>query len=297
MEVIFQSGEFFIEGSSSLLESILGALIGTGTALGVFLLENWRQKNNEREKRESDLKDFLFYFKELYTGIIQTLEKQIQAYEKNAKNFKEEPFKFHLLEQSINQDLERVSEKLDLERLFHAYILVNGNSDEVKKEYKNLISILDHTFLVHGQAWESQRIHHEKLEAKLRQYKELVEESTLIQASLILNKIVVENPDRYTELPLYAAINTVVQDYNADQDEPPTLEYMQKTFVEPLRDALFPNFRHLNEAIYLVDNCRKATWLYHEIESRSIMTSKEFKSYAESFKHNHEKLKKIKGCA
>lgn len=297
MEIIFQFGEFFMDSDSSLLESLLGAFIGTGTALGIFLLEYWRQKKNEREKRESDLKDFLFYFKELYKGILKTLEKQIPAYEKNAHNFKNEPFKFHLLEQSINQDLERVSEKLDLERLFHAYILVNGNTNEVKKEYKNLISILDHTFLVHGQAWDSQRIHHEKLAAKLRQYKELVEESTLNNASLILNKIVVDNPDIYHDLPLYSVINTVIQNYYADQNEPPSIEYMQSTFVEPLRDALFPNFRHLNEAIYLVDNCRKATWLYYEIKDKSLLTSKEFESYAASFKDNHEKLKKIKGCA
>src|SRR5690606_10249053 len=227
----------------------IGAFIGTGTALSIFLLENWRQKNNDREKRESDLKDYLYYFKELYVGIIKTLEKQIPSYEKNTLNLKNEQFKFHLLEQSINQDLERVSKKLDLERLFHAYILVNGNTDDVKKEYKNLISILDHTFLVHGQAWDSQRIHFEKLAAKLREYKELVEENILSQASLILNKLVVENPDSYMKIPFYLTINTVVQNYYSDQKEPPTIEYMQTTFVEPLRDALFPDYRHIYEAI------------------------------------------------
>ena len=297
MDIVFQSGEFIEQGGANILETLVGAFIGTGTALGLFLFEGRRQRKTEREKKENDLRDFLFYFCLLLKGIKATLEKQIPEYKEHSTKLKEEPFNFHLLNQNINEDLERISTKLDLERLFHAYILVNGSDDISKKEYKNLISLIDHTYLVYKQSLESQRLHFEQLTKYLREYKDLVEEQTINKSTYIANQILINNPETYAENPFYIALNTTILNYYQQQPEPLTFEYMQLNLVQPLKHALFPNFRHIEEGILLSDNCRKATWLYNEIINKSKLTASEFKSYAEQFEENLEKLKQIKGCS
>ena len=294
MDIVFQFGEFWLEQNSSFWVSLLGALIGAGVALLLFLLEGKRIRKNERQSLEKELLDLFDYLNELIKGIKTSTQKQATAFETHANNLKNTPYGLPLVEIQINQDLDRISNKMNLERLYQSYLLKNGNEEGSKKEFKKLISTIDHAKFIIDQAKSSQEKHFERQTSKLEEFKDLAEEQTLNQATLFADGIRASDPD-FEHNAFYQTINECVSNYYTDQPDPITVEYLQSDFINPFKLLLVANFRHIGQGLYLADKCRKATWLFSEIKVNAESAADEFTDYAKNLVEDLEELDEIKG--
>jgi len=86
----------------------------------------------------------LFSYFDIQTkGIVSSLERQAKFYEVHAQKVVETPFEFVEPKLVINLIIRRISDRNDLERLFHSYLLVKGSCKESKKDFQILITRID----------------------------------------------------------------------------------------------------------------------------------------------------------
>jgi hypothetical protein len=151
---------------------------------------------------------------------------------------------------------------------------LQNNPDKVKN--------FQETFL-HLDAIEAISIHiyqlHEKSRTEIRNkkniYKNLTEEEVLSYCVRVNEEIRQNDPDFETK-PLYELINECTLNFHQNKPTPAYIDYMQIAFIEPVKIKVFEKFRNKPQAMVIVNGCRKATWLYSEIESQSKTLGKDF---------------------
>lgn len=122
----------------SFLEGLLGALIGAVAALSVFYLETNREKEKDARVKAEAESNALVYFSSLIKNIIAQSEKQITSYKEHSKKILNQPFDFHSLHIIVTEDLNRVVNKFDHERIFHSYLSKFGNSTDNMKKFQKI---------------------------------------------------------------------------------------------------------------------------------------------------------------
>lgn len=292
LDFIFQSGDFYNQDSSSFWESLIGAFIGAATALLIFYLETWREKGNDKRQKQEHSKNNLQYFTSLLDAIIIFAEKQYPAYKEHSKSIKEHPLEFHMLHTIIAEDLNRMLNKLDQEKLFHSYINKFGNSKDRIKTFQKIFSRMDYIYKLYEQANKSQEKHFVDLTERLGKYKDLTEEQTLNYCSLIINNIKHTNAN-FEHDPFYNAINSAILNYYQTGPTPKTLDHMQTNFITPIKEQMVSNFRSVNEGMTIANNCRKATWLYNETIKKSEYIADDFDEYFKGLKTATNELKEF----
>jgi len=295
MDIIFQSGTFLSEDTSSFLPSLFGTLIGAAIPLLIFYLQGKRTRKLAQESKERDLLDLYDYFNEIIKSIKNRIGNQIPHLDSHIDNLQSNPFHFNLITLIENEDIVRVSKKMDLERLFHSYLMKNENKPEIKKEFKNLISRIDFIGSIIAQMYKTQETYLNRLEVKLLKYKDLTEEQILSQAANILSKIKKNNVDYQSDL-FWIEINSLILDYYTNQPNPLTTEYVQDTLIKPMNRTMAINFKDLEDGAYLADKTRQATYLFNEIITDAKITSKDFIDYRKAFQVTKDFFNEIHGC-
>ncbi|RIW11654.1 hypothetical protein D0X99_20285 [Algoriphagus lacus] len=82
LQIVFQSGEFYNEESSFWTDfflNVFGALIGTLTALGIFLLSVKHDRNKEKHKENKTISQRLHYFSSMVDNINETVKKELSS--------------------------------------------------------------------------------------------------------------------------------------------------------------------------------------------------------------------------
>jgi hypothetical protein len=280
-----------LQNASSFWENLSGSFLGTITALIIFFLESRREKKKIKNEKRENYRNALIYFKLLLESIVINAHKQINAYEIHAAKIKENPLEFNILQLFITQDVDRILNKFDQERLFQAYLQEFGNHVDVIKEFKNIISILDYFNSVYNQVAKSQETYLNDLNDNLLAYKDITEEEVLKNCVRIINDIR-RNNVQYIKDQLYIAFNDIVSNYHKTSPNPPTIEHIQKSLISPITEYVINNFKAVPDAFDIADECRRATWLYNDIIFKATTIASEFNNY---HKGMAEVLAKLEG--
>ena len=286
LEVIYNTG------GSTFLENFIGSFIGTITALIIFVLESRRERNKSRKERKENYKSALIYFQLLLTNIIKVVGKQVIAYRDHSENIKNDPLNFHLLQLYITQDIDRILNKLDQERLFQAYLQEFGNSIEVIKEFKEIISIMDYFNSIISQVTTSQEKYLTELHDNLVKYKDISEEDVLKGCIMILENIRNSTSD-YKKNNVYASLNAIVVNYHDTSPNPPTVEHIQASLITTLTNTILEQLRSEPEIFEIADDCRRATWLFNDIKFKATIVANEFNAHYEGMKSALKQLEAL----
>lgn len=219
---------------SDLVVAILGALIGTGTALWVFYLSNAKQLKNENLKKTENQNNKLYYFSSLVHGAMLVLDGQKNNVKKFIYETKLRPFDLPEMGYIPMNDVDRIISKLNLEDYFLSYTSKYGVKLKTVKEYKNIISSFDFlssnfTALI-SQLEKAQQFDYQR---KI-QFKEEYE-----RAYKIIGKILLWNDS--TQNPIQ---NEIIQIYSAFADNPPPTRYDLIGFYQKLIVPYFNLFQN-----------------------------------------------------
>lgn len=127
---------------------------------------------------------------------------------------------------------------------------------------------------------------------RLTRYKDISEEKVLNYCSLLCNNIKNSNKE-YDKDPLFILLNNALIAYKDNAPKLNNVTYLQTKFIDVIKSPLVEKFRHIDEAIYIIDNCRKATWLYNETIERTKMSSETFQYFSTELMQVSDKLKEL----
>ncbi|HTB06479.1 MAG TPA: hypothetical protein VK806_05950 [Bacteroidia bacterium] len=294
LHFIIDFGSKYVQGndSSGFWRSLLGAFIGSATSLTVFYLGTWREKRKERRiKAENDL-NTLKYFELLLKNAISFAEKQRDAYQEHSKSLKEKPLEYNLLRIIVVDDLFRLLNKFNHERIFHAYVNRFGNDETHIGRFQKIFSKLDFLYRVYEAANKLQEEYIEDLTKKMIDYKDIGEEQTLVYAAIVTGSIKKQNPE-FEKDAFYIMLNTLGMTYHKNAPSPKTIKYLQEKFIDPLKVSIMQNFKDNEDAMKLAYNCRKATWLYNDIIKRSESMADNFNEEYLRYKEAIDELKGV----
>lgn len=249
------------------------------------------QEKSDKNKKDAESKDTLIYFIAHIESVTEVVDLQITSYAEHSKRLKDQPLESHVLGMYVMEDLNRALFRLDHEKLFHAYLDHYGRDKERIKRFQNIFQELAYISKLCEHADKAQERHQEELIRNLTQYKDLSEEQIMTFATLVTNKIRYSKLD-YANDNFYCLLNDSITKYHKDGPKIPSIHYMQEKFIEPLRNALM-NFRHIDAGVDILDNCRRATWLYNGTVRSSEMESDNFTAYHNGLQKANAKLKDL----
>lgn len=138
MNIIFQSGEFYSDGSFwlDLIVQIVGAVIGAATAIYLF----FRQLNSNRlleETKKSEYEiDKLKYLTTSLDSIIELIQLQISGIEKFISEVSNDFINVPLLSIYPTHDIDRLVNKINHEDYYHAFIRQNREVTDATKRFR-----------------------------------------------------------------------------------------------------------------------------------------------------------------
>lgn len=116
--------------------ALIGALIGTMTAVCIYIGSNKKEKTKEKELKNRQVKNKLLYTRNLILNFKTKLDDTIQSLENLIKQFENHPIDFHLPVIAINESSSLLAELLKSENTFVSHNDYFG-IDRIKN-YNNL---------------------------------------------------------------------------------------------------------------------------------------------------------------
>jgi ribosomal protein L28 len=248
---------------SSFWENFLSTLIGTLTALAIFLLERrWEKHKDRKSTTESHLNN-MKYFHALIKRITSFVIDQKQRYREHIQKILAIPTEYHPVPIVIAEDLYRLLRRENHAVLFHSFLAIKGNTPENVTSFYKLFSNLDYTKLIYEQANDSQRRYQENIHSAKIKYRDLVQDKIMRMSANQL-RIIRESMANYQNEPLYNVLNNLFINYYLDPPPHLTIQYQQENFVQPLRDQMI-HFQNIETCAEMAELCRQATYMYKDI--------------------------------
>lgn len=288
LQIVFQSGEFYNEGSSFWTDfyiNVFGALIGTLTALVIFLLTVKHDRNKEKQKENKIISQRLHYFSSMVDSINETVIKQANFIKDFFEAQKIDTLNIPLITILPDNDLKRFSELQNHEDYYHAYLSKFGYDSEIVKEYRSFYSLIDFLKSQNDQfqdmLMKSMQFDYER---KVR-YKNIVEKA-MDDTALIFNAA--KQEDRLTEFEEFlnqSLLNFYQGDVNFSD-----LNYFQKNFVDPIKIEIVEKYRDNDVAVHLAGELKKATYIFNEIKLSNAEIANDFESIYKNYEDSCNKL-------
>jgi len=229
----------------------------------------------------------------LLDNVIKLATHQGNAYKNHADTIINQPFQVNTLEVFPFQDLDRILHKSDHERLLQSYLQELGSDTKNIKEFKNIISCLDFIDSSILEVSNKQRSYSKILEKQLIEFKELFEEKILKKTVDLMSSIKHSNL-KYLEDKLYTTLNDKMIKYYQNAPNPIKLEYILNYLISPLSEAIIKDFEYDKLAMNIVNDCRKATWVYKDMIFKGQGISTFFVTYHEKINEAIIELENIK---
>ena len=141
----FNFGEHYYEWSSiltDLLVTIIGGIIGFGTAIWFYYKQNQRDKAKEVEAIDSEFKDTLKYIKLLIDGVVTTIEQQDKKSIEFGEKVKLNPVEVEHLMIIASQDIDRLH-SIDSSKVFLTFRHRFSGEGSWLKDFQTLYGHLD----------------------------------------------------------------------------------------------------------------------------------------------------------
>lgn len=291
LQIVFQSGDFYNEGNSFWTDfsiNAFGALIGTLTALVIFLLTVKYDRKKEKEKEDKTISQRLHYFSSMVDSINDTVEKQSNHLKDFFEKQRKDTLNIPLITLLPDNDLKRFSELQNHEDYYHAYLSKFGYDAEVVKEYRNFYSLIDFLKTQNDQfqdmLMKSMQFDYER---KVK-YKNIVEKA-MDETALIFNAA--KQEDRISDFEAFLN-QTLLNFYKGDVNFS-DLNYFQNQFVDPIKIEIVNNYRQNDVAIQLAGELKKATYIFNEIKLSNAEIANDFETIHKNYDEACNKLNKL----
>ena len=263
LNIVFQSGSFYNESSflSDFFINVIGALIGTLTAVAIFYFTIVHDRNKERKKEKKQIDNKLHYFASIVNSISEVTERQSGHIRIFIEAQRADTLNIPLLTMLPTNDLKRFSEMQNHEDYYHAYLTQFGYTTNVVESYRKYYSIIDYLKAAMEQVQDvlnkSMQFDYER---KL-QYRNIVEKAmdTVVD---IFNKAQQANSvEGFAEFLNNILLRLYENDFNHSD-----LNEFQERFVDPIKIGIIQNYRSIDIAMQLAAEMKKATYIYSQIK-------------------------------
>jgi len=291
LQIIFQSGEFYNENNSFLgdfLINALGALIGTLTALAIFLLTIKHDRKKEKWNEEKTTSQRLHYFSSIMDSITDTVKKQSDCLKEFFEKQRQDILNIPLITLLPDNDLKRFLELQNHEDYFHAYLRKFGYSSEIVEEYRKFYSLVDflkaQTDQLQDMLMKSMQFDHER---KIR-YKNIVE-NAMDDTARIFSTAKQEN--KISDFEIF--LNQSLLNFYANVVDYSDLNYFQSNFVDPVKFGILKSFSNIDIAVQLASELKKATFIFSEIKMSNNGIADDFEKIHEKYSNACIKLEEL----
>jgi len=131
-DIVFLDLEFLKDVTTTLI----GASIGTITAVGIYIGSNKKERNREKAKNDQESKNRLLYTSNLLESFKTKLDNTLESLSTLISQFKNDPIRFHLPVIAINESSSLLNEMLKSEKTFISHNEFFGA--KAIKQYNNL---------------------------------------------------------------------------------------------------------------------------------------------------------------
>lgn len=248
--------------------NIIGALIGTGTALAIFYMQGKSDKKKEDKAKREDRENILKYFSFLVKGAIKLTQLQIQYLLEFAKSVTKDDINFHELTIVSTNDFKRIAESNNLDEFLIAYTNHFNSSTESVRTFTEIISSIDYLLL---ELSELPKI----MERAVKNDYELREnfESYFKSAYSSFGKTLIIHQRGKTETgkKLQELMTKFQNEHPGDNSD---IKYFNDNFIEPTNNIItdyLSNIHNLidNEYLILAESTRNAKQVFNALRDQN----------------------------
>lgn len=280
LQIVFQTGDFYNEDTSSfwsdLLNTTLGAMIGTGATIGAVYLTFKKDRTKEDNKKTEFQIEKIKYFQSLVRNTIKKLKPQIEALNSSHTEINSNPLYIKPLAIQTLYELERLVHKINQEEYYHSYLAQLGASNETIEEFRKIYALLDF--------FEANiKLIEESFKKSIDfDYKRKLEFKNKAELSMDMAAQMLINPAIKSHVALWNFVNKTILDYYAKAPVNPDIQYLQDNFIDPMKPDLLPFAMAVPEANNLIVELKKATFIYSDIKLQNLELAKDLKMWYNS---------------
>lgn len=260
---------------TDLLINAFGAFIGILGALWLYYAQVRRQQRDKLKYVATLLESIIPFAKE-QSVFCKTLSDSLQA----------EPSKFHLLKIQANSDLKRLSDKLDQESFFHAYLAKYKRTENTYQSFRTIYSRVDFVDQIIDQLKDYLEKEYISITDKKKSYANYLEDSVEKVALMTVN------PKFQQEQPLLNFLNQILVSYHTNKVDDEDLDYPLNSFIIPTRDFLANNYPTTPECNDIVVLLKRAINKHYTFILQAKTLGQELKEFEKHLKEQSELLSK-----
>jgi len=265
----FNFGEHYYAGSSiltDLLVTIVGGIIGFGTALWFYYKRNQRDKAKELQEVDSEFDDTLKYLKLLIDGVITTIEKQNKNSIQFGEKVKANPVEIEHLMVIASQDIDRLH-SMDSSKVFLTYRHRFSGQHEWLKDFRDLYNHLD---FIQGHLKETVSIfknYQKGTYDQLMKFKAIVDNlpDVMSDTELEIKRTVAD----YKKDGRYIFLGDSIMKYRVLADNHAKMGDYNSRFLEPVLLETIKTYQMEFFGPRIMDMCKKARVVLNDIVTDS----------------------------
>lgn len=270
LSIAFQFGDFLGTGNPwwyDIMISAVGGLVGIAGAYGIY-------RHQVRQVREDRLK----YVATLLSSIASYCKQTAASCKELSDELRQNPFKFKLLPFQANFDLRRLTERVDQEGFYHAYLWKYGRSESVYRDFKETYGYLDFLHanieqLLFFIEKEYQGIYRRKNDFKI----------ALDATTEYLQRLLIDPTFRGNHLNYATAFQNILAQYRQNFGDPEDLTYPNRHLVEALSNYINQNIPNaIQDVTELVVRLTRTSDIYGGIEKAGKSFGEDLAGYYEA---------------
>lgn len=255
---------------SNIASNAIGALIGTGTALLVYILESRRERNIEATKHMAEAKDNVRYFLALMQDASSFSQSQTKLWLEFAAALELDPIRTQLPNSIAASALDRIN-GLNQEKYFHSFKTAIPEKD-ILQQFRKLYRSLD--FIIKSSALIDSTIEKDLVEvfdikkSYVIKFSFLIDNTTKLSNHIRFN-LYNDNPS-YADDALFIATDGLIKDFYNKRTDTTDLTFHQNAFVRPLTENLvLGKFISEPQCLKLALEAKELTHLHSDILFKS----------------------------
>jgi hypothetical protein len=268
--------------------NILAALIGASVSLVVLLITIFHDRYKARRIEKEQIKKKLLFLSSLVTSIIKYSKFQSEAIVVFLSQIDNNPYKFPLMTFYPKNDIEKISERIEEEGFFNAYLDYYSISGTHVKIFRDIIAKIEYQNLQLNQLIDMiEKSQKDDFDRK----KQFGEYFNLATDRVV--KGIAENSFR--EQPgLLALLTRSIEDYRCETQSLSDIQCAHDTFIGPVcKEMVEKNYFEPLIGAEIIAYIHKASSIYMEISMHMTTLNQDIKEIGGKIKSSGEQLQKI----
>lgn len=294
LDIVFQSGDFYNEDTSSwwlnLLNTIIGAFIGSGVTIWALYRTFRQDKRTEQHNKIEFQKEKLRYFQSLIRSINKDLKAQIGYFKTFSDTVKANPVELPPLGYSPLNDLTQAVHKIDQEDYYHSYLTRFGSEQDKVEEFREIYSFLNFfdgniTSLKNRLQNSFDFDYKRKVELK-----ELIKKTMDEASGYLVNARLIEEQPAFVKF-----LNEKIIEFHSNKPDETDLTYYIDNFVNKVKTKEFIDIgRNIPEAHSLILKLKDCSQNYGIIKLQNIHLASSFDGlFTKEFNEFQPKISRI----